>query len=124
MKSNNIKISLKLVLSFILLFFSSQFIGQNSSEKLTEESATEAIWHLEEVQERNKFVSKESKGKRSLSIVVFQTNEEFYWLKVTEDNGSNLYTHFNFYAFIESGKIMFVDPVSGKELELSEWRKN
>ena len=68
-----------------------------------------------------------SKGKRHLKIWVADTpnlpDQKYYWIQAGEDNGTNLVTHFNFYVYPDSMRIMYYDTQSDSELTLNKWRK-
>jgi hypothetical protein len=104
-----------------------QLMGQSYTDSLAETSIMDTIWDLKEVQERNEYVIKESKGKRNLSVLLYKTPEEtkkgYYWFKIAEDNGTNLVSHFNFFVYPIDGKIVYFDAVNNIEIELTEWRK-
>jgi len=103
--------------------------GQSNSKNdycSTEESIVDIIWNLKEVQKRNKYVIKKSNGKRKLTILIYkkpeETEKEYYWLKVVEDNGSNFYSHYNFFVYPKHMKVVYFDTVNNKEIELKTWQ--
>ena len=118
---------------FIILIFvffglsNSNLFGQANVDSLTEKLIIESIWDLREVQQRNEYVISKSNGERKLSVILYMTPEEtkkeYYWIKVSEDNGVNFATHYNFYVYSLDGKIMYFDTLKNKEIELSKWRK-
>ena len=52
-----------------------------------------------------------------------QPDQNYYWIKVGEDNGINLVTHFNFYVYPDSMRIMYYDTANDSEVTLEKWRK-
>ncbi|MCR9248789.1 MAG: hypothetical protein NXI20_00140 [bacterium] len=52
-----------------------------------------------------------------------QENNGFYWIKVSEDNGGQLISRYNFFVSTKF-EIKFYDTTNDKLLELDEWRKN
>lgn len=98
------------------------------SAKLQEEEnrIVDTIFKLPEVQEMQKSIDKQTAGKRSLKIFITDTPttaNNYHWVKVAEDNGSNLVTHFNFFVYPNIERIMYFDVVADKEMTLEEWRK-
>ena len=87
----------------------------------------DTIFKLEEVKEKAKYIEGETKGERHLNIWFADTanlpDHKFYWIKVGEDNGTNLVTHFNFHVYPNSMRIMFLNVINNKEITLKEWRK-
>lgn len=121
------KLSPVILLTILLGLTRYQLSGQSNIDSLTEISIIDTVWNLKEVQERNEYVIKKTKDKRNLSILLYrkpeQTEKGYYWIKVIEDNGTNLVTHFNFFVYPVDLKIVYFDTVYNKELELKEWRK-
>jgi len=98
------------------------------SAKLADEQnrIIDTIFKLAEVQEMQKSIDKQTAGKRSLKIFITDTPttaNNYHWVKVAEDNGSNLVTHFNFFVYPNLVRIMYFDVVADKEMTLEEWRK-
>ncbi|MDP8035263.1 hypothetical protein QJU43_08925 [Pasteurella atlantica] len=98
-------------------------------EKLsTEEAMLNRIWNLKEVQASNQYIVNKSNGKRKLKLLISKSPSEIentdYCIKVVEDNGTNYVTHYNFVIYPESGKIMYLDAITGEEIELADWRKS
>jgi hypothetical protein len=93
----------------------------------TEDKIIDTIFKLTEVKERAKYIEEQTKGKRHLKIWVEGTpnlpDQKYYWIKAGEDNGTNLVTHFNFYVYPDSMRIMYYDTQSDSELTLNQWRK-
>ena len=91
-----------------------------------EEKIIDTIFKLAEVKERAKYIEQQTKGKRHLIIWVENTpgsDNQYYWIKVGEDNGMNFVTHFNFYVYPDSMRIMYFDINNDKEIGLAEWRR-
>jgi len=92
-----------------------------------EEKIIDTIFKLTEVKERAKYIEKQTKGKRHLRVWVADTpnlpDQKYYWIKVGEDNGTSLVTHFDFYVYPDSMRIMYYDTPSDSELTLNKWRK-
>lgn len=92
-----------------------------------EDKMIDTIFNLKEVQERAKYVDEQTNGKRHLKVWLADTpnlpTTYYYWIKVGEDNGTNLVTHFNFYIYPNSMRIMYYDIPADTTLPLNEWRK-
>lgn len=92
-----------------------------------EDKIVDTIFKLPEIKERAKYIEVQTKGKRHLKVWVADTpnfpDQKYYWIKAGEDNGTNLVTHFNFYVYPDSMRIMCYDTQSDSELTLDEWRK-
>lgn len=97
------------------------------SNEDVEDKIIDTIFKLKDVKERAKYIEEQTKGKRHLKIWVADLpnlpNQKYYWIKAGEDNGTNLVTHFNFYVYLDSMRIMYYDTQSDCELTLSKWRK-
>lgn len=92
----------------------------------SEEDIIDTIFKLPEILERAKYIEVQMKGRNHLKVWIAGTpvslNQKYYWIKAGEDNGSSLVTHFNFFFYPDSTRIMYYDPESDRELTLSEWR--
>jgi hypothetical protein len=92
------------------------------------EKVTDTIFKLPEVKERAKYIEQKTKGKRHLMIWIADTPNlpvrKYYWVKVGEDNGMSLVTHFNFFVYFDSMRIMYLDVIHGTEINLDAWRRN
>lgn len=101
---------------------------QDTSYQLSdrENKIIDSLFQLKEIKERQKYIEEQTKGARHLKIWIAaepdQTNK-YYWIKAGEDNGTNLVTHFNFYVYPDSMRIMYYDVVDDKEISLKEWRE-
>ena len=87
----------------------------------------DTISHLYEVKTRRAFVLNKSKGSRILKPLIYKRPKgdfKYYWVKVVEDNGGNLVTHFNFYVNEKTFEIRYLDVVNDRELTLSQWRRD
>ncbi len=125
---------MKRFISIFYLFFIGVILlscsgNNNATEKinkeLTIENILDTIWTIDEVNIRNDYVKKESKNKRELMVYINGTpdelKEEYYWIKVAEDNGNAYFTHFDFFVY-PNWEIKFYDRIKDKELTLEEWR--
>lgn len=92
-----------------------------------ENKIIDTIFSLTEVKKRAKYIEEETKGERHMKVWVAESPnfpaQKYYWIKVGEDNGMNLVTHFNFYVFPDSMKIMYYDSISDSIMTIKEWRK-
>ncbi|RZL44597.1 MAG: hypothetical protein EOP00_19535 [Pedobacter sp.] len=92
-----------------------------------EDEIIDSIFSLTEVKERAKYIEEQTRGKRHLKIWVADIpntfDHKYYWIKVGEDNGTNLVTHFNFYVYLDPLRIMYYDTQNDNELTLNKWRK-
>lgn len=91
-----------------------------------ENEIIDTIFQLKEIKDRQKYIEQQTKGERHLQIWVADKpnlTNKYYWIKVGEDNGTNLITHFNFDVYPDSMRIMFFDTQDGKEISLKEWRR-
>jgi hypothetical protein len=92
-----------------------------------EEKLIDTISKLPEVKERAKYIEQQTQGKRHLIVWVEDTlvvpDRNYYWIKAGEDNGAMLVTHFDFYVYPDSMRIMYYDTVADSVLTLDEWRK-
>lgn len=115
-------------------FFLSVFVFSCTSNKtstkidkeLSIENILDTIWTIDEVNERNSYVKDQSNNKRELMVYINGTpdelNEDYYWVKVAEDNGNAYFTHFDFFVY-PNWSIKFYDRVKDKELTLDDWRE-
>jgi hypothetical protein len=86
----------------------------------------DTILALPEVKERADYIEKETKGKRQLIVLIAAEPDSinnYYWVKAGEDNGLNFATHFHFFVYPDSMRIMHYDVVEDAELGLEEWRR-
>jgi hypothetical protein len=118
-------------LAFCLLFASISF-SQTKPDTLTEKNRIEkqifdSINAIPEVKERANYIEKETNGNRHIKIWIYHTprgkGENYYWVKVGEDNGSNLVTHFNFIVYFNDFKIKYLDTVTNQIIDLKTWRQ-
>ncbi len=75
---------------------------------------------------KKKYVTKYSRGKRHLSYAVYgRPNKEnnYYLVKVWEDNGGSYYTHFNFYVNKKTFAIMYDDIVHDTLISYTDWSR-
>jgi len=87
----------------------------------------DTIFKLTEVKERAKYINQQTKGKRHMKVWIEDTpnlpDQRYYWVKAGEDNGASLVTHFNFYVYPDSMRIMYYDITNDMEMTLDKWRK-
>lgn len=86
----------------------------------------DTIFKLPEVKDRIKYVHEVTNGKRNLQVLTYsKPNKEnnYYWIKVSEDNGITTVAHFNFFVYPNT-EIKYFDTVTDSILTLEEWRKH
>jgi hypothetical protein len=114
------------LLSILVISCSGNTTSTKITKELTVENILDTIWTIKEVNERNSYVKEQSKNKRELMVYINGTpdelNEDYYWVKVAEDNGNAYFTHFDFFIY-PNWSIKFYDRVKDKELTLDEWRE-
>ena len=91
-----------------------------------EEKIVDKIMSLPEVKKRQKYVETQTKGTRHLTIWIASkptATNNYFWIKVGEDNGMNLVTHFNFYVYPATLRIMYLDIQNDKLLSINQWRR-
>ncbi len=106
-------------------------VGLTSTDKqidsIIEEKVIDTIFKLTEVKKRTNYIEQQTNGERHLKIWVADTpnlpDKKYYWIKVGEDNGTSLVTHFNFYVYPDSMRIMYYDINDDKEIGLDTWRR-
>ncbi len=115
---------------YCILLSSHPLIFGQSSKDITystlENKIIDTIIKLKEVRERAKYIENQTKDKRRLQYSIWKRPTKttpYYWVKVLEDNGSTLYTHFNFYVYPNTMNIKYLDTVSDEVLDLKTWRK-
>ncbi|MBS1508107.1 MAG: hypothetical protein JSS79_15820 [Bacteroidetes bacterium] len=94
-------------------------------DSLTEDEIFDMVMALPEVKERSAYVDKESKGERHLAPLLYgspDANDNYYWVKVGEDNGTNFVTHFHFYVY-PNRSIRYYDAANDTVMDLSAWRE-
>ena len=85
----------------------------------------DTIFKLPEVISQIKYIDKATNGKRRLHVWTYKKPdnlENFYWIKVSEDNGSTTVAHFNFFVY-PNNEIKYFDTVNDSILSLEDWRK-
>jgi hypothetical protein len=93
----------------------------------SEKWITDTILSIEEVKKEDKFLQKKTKGERKLSVEIYSfpnKTDKYYWVKVWEDNGFAYATHFNFYVYPETKKIMFYDTLNDTLIDLQTWKES
>ncbi len=91
-----------------------------------EKSVIDTVLALPEVKERADYIEQETKGQRHLIVLIAAEPDSinnYYWVKAGEDNGDAFVTHFHFFVYPDSMRIMYYDPVEDAELSLEEWRR-
>ena len=91
-----------------------------------ENKIVDTIFQLKEIKERQKYIKQQTKGSRNLQIWIADKpnlTNKYYYIQVGEDNRTNYVTHFNFYVYPDSMRIMFLDTKEDEEITLNEWRK-
>ena len=86
----------------------------------------DTITNLREVRMKRAIILNSSKGSKMLKEVIWKKpagHFVYYWIKVVEDNGRTLQTHFNFYVDPVSMEIKFYDPEKDVKMTLREWRR-
>jgi hypothetical protein len=105
----------------------SRQITAHASSQFNEDIVLKKILQLPEVKKRISDVKKRSKGKRHLKFAIWQkptAKENYYWVKVIEDNGVAYHTHFNFFVDSINLAIRYFDTSTDKAITLSEWRNS
>lgn len=85
----------------------------------------DTIFKLPEVKSRIKYVDSVTKGKRQLQVWTYSKpnkKDNYYWIKVSEDNGITTVAHFNFFVY-PNNEIKYFDTVNDSVLSLEDWRK-
>jgi hypothetical protein len=101
-------------------------ISKSNDSTVIEEKILDTISKLPECRERAAYIEKETKGKRHLTIVIYERpSKEFpyYWVKAWEDNGIIYATHFNFYIYTNPFNIKYYDTMNNIVISLKEWRQ-
>jgi hypothetical protein len=91
------------------------------------DKVSDRIAHLPEVMAADAQCKKLSKGKRHL--VTFVANDptpgnNFFFVKVAEDNGSNFHSWMLFNVASNTFKIFYYDAISGNNIPLRQWRQH
>ena len=86
----------------------------------------DSVFNLREVKERIGYVDKLTKGKHKIKLIVYAEptkDQPYYWIKVWEDNGISMVTHFDFFAYPKPFTIKVYDSAEDAEISLEEWRQ-
>jgi hypothetical protein len=81
---------------------------------------------IPEIKEDNAYIKHTTHGKRVLFPMIYGDPDKehpYYWVVVGENNGMCFVTHFTFYVYQKSGKILFYDRFNEKAMDLPTWRK-
>lgn len=99
----------------------------DADEFKRDDKIIDKVFTLPEVKERAEYIKNETDGKRNLKIWIAARPDEtdgYFWVKVGEDNGMSLVTHFDFYVYPETMEIFFYDVLTDSQMSLTEWRKS
>ena len=92
-----------------------------------EDKIIDTIFKLTEVKERGRYIRTQTKDNTHLKVWIEDMPDlrghKYYWIKVGEDNGISLVTHFNFFVYPDSMRIMYYDTRNDREMTLAKWRK-
>lgn len=94
---------------------------------LVEMRILDTISHLREVRVKRSMVLNNSKGSSILKPMIHKRpgkDFDHYWVKVVEDSGGSLITHFNFFIDPKSLEIRFFDAGKDRVMTLSQWRRS
>lgn len=98
-----------------------------ASDNKKEEKIYDLIFALPEVKKEASFLEKETKGKRHLILLMYQTPEQTdgngYWVKIGVDNGHAFSTRFNFFVSPDTFEIKYYDTLKDVIISLDAWRK-
>jgi hypothetical protein len=92
-----------------------------------EEKILDKVWAIPEIQKRNAYLKSLSKEKRYLGECIYRRpyeNNNFYWIKVGEDFGGIIVTHFNFYVDAKTLAVNYYDPETDSYYALADWQKS
>ncbi len=92
----------------------------------TERNVIDTILSLPEVKERAAYIEQETKGQRHLIVLIAaepDSTNNYYWVKAGEDNSDVFVTHFHFFVYPDSMRIMYYDVLEDAEKSLKEWRR-
>ena len=118
-----------ILIAVIILLLCLGASGQKAStgHGITKGEAIEMVMRLPEVKESVAYVRKHSKDKRLLFAMIYgepSKEQPYWWVVVGEDNGMSFVTHFGFFVYVKTGKIMYFDTLEGKSISLQAWRKS
>lgn len=86
----------------------------------------DTIAKLPEVVKRQQYIEEQTKGERHLTIWISgepNATSNYYWVNAGEDNGTNLVTHFNFWVYPDSMRILYYDTPNDTAITLEDWRR-
>jgi hypothetical protein len=122
------KFSPRYIILIAPLLFISICRGQTKASKEKEEDKViDMIARLPEVIKTDDYCKKLSKGKRHLVTMIGgypSTGENYYLVKVAEDNGTAFHTWFLFAVYPKSYKIEYYDTMNDRYIPLRIWRKH
>ena len=99
----------------------------HSLRAITKLFAMDTVMRIPEIRAADLYIRHETKGKRHLFSMIYGDPDKenpYYWVVVGEDNGMSFVTHFTFYVYIKSGKILYYDSFKGTRMELQSWRSH
>lgn len=94
---------------------------------LVEQRIIDTICSLPEVRQRAKHIEEQTMGKRHIVFWIEPNPAEgaryYDSVKAGEDNGMSLVTHFSFFVYPDSMKILYQEPLSDSAFSFETWRK-
>lgn len=94
-------------------------------DSTAEGKALDLVSDLVEVEDVRMMVDKMTNGENHVKLVVMgmpEPKDPYYLIKVMEDNGESLVTHFSFKVSPDSSKIYFYDVIEDRAVPLESWR--
>jgi len=91
-----------------------------------EDKILDKVWDIPEVQKRDAYLKSISKGKRYLGECIYRRpydNNSYYWVKVGEDFGGIIVSHFNFYVDPKTLSVKYFYPENDSYTDLVTWQK-
>lgn len=117
----------KTFILFSFFFFNRVCFGQSNNRTASlEDTIIDKIAMLPEVIRADTYRKKVTKGKRHLVTFISSypsKAENYYMLKVAEDNGLSFHAWYLFIVHPNTYKIEYFDPAGGKGVPLHVWRK-
>ena len=126
---NSYKYMIRSFLIILSLFFAPIIFAQTSKSRnsaIHENRIIDTIAKLKGVTERANYVKDQTNGKRHLHFAIWEKPKRktpYYWVKVMEDNGDAYVKHFNFYVYLKTMTIKYLDTMTDEVLDLNMWRK-
>jgi|GEM_PF-1408399 len=110
---------------FILLAMVTSAFPGKAQPAITRDYALDTVLRLPEVQKADAYVRRVTKEKRHLFSMLYgepDREHPYFWVVVGEDNGMSFVTHFGFYVYTKSRKILYLDNFTGQAIDLETWR--